>query len=185
MANTDSADSAAEAKRQVAKHELLDKSGAVTKKMEEATGYRYTDSRGGGTFEFNWTNATPGSAAVMLAIFGAKTLATNTASGVRNADEPGTPAEEVEAIRERFEQLENGVWREAGEGREVGYDKDVLAEAIVAAKEAAGQSADKAAIRQRIEDDPKYRRAAMQVEEVATEYYKRKPKKPGKTLADI
>lgn len=107
---------AADSKRKVADHFLLDSAGNVTKRMEEAVGIRYVSvDAPDKPFEFKFDNATPGSALVMLALFGAKTKATNEASRVRNG-EGGGADEQLGAIEEVFEQLSKGVWREKAEG---------------------------------------------------------------------
>jgi hypothetical protein len=122
------------AKKGVAIHELLAADGSVTKRMEEAVGIRYTlrdlpDS----PFTFNIPGAQAGSAATMLAIFGAKTKATNEASRIRNAaTNPGGADEQLSAVDEVFEQLEKGVWREKAEGTGGSrIDRAKLAQALV------------------------------------------------------
>lgn len=90
------------AKRErVAKHELLDASGNVVDDMEKAVGIRYTDVQSGLTTSFVPDMAKPG--ALWAALFGLKTLATNEASQVRQAD--GTAQEEIDAIEERFAKM--------------------------------------------------------------------------------
>lgn len=90
------------AKRErVAKHELIDASGNVVDEMEKAAGIRYTDVASGLTTDFRPDMAKPG--ALWAALFGLKTLATNEASQVRQAD--GTAQEEIDAINERFAKM--------------------------------------------------------------------------------
>lgn len=122
----------ADAKREsVAKHELLDGAGNVTKRMEEAVGYRFTLRDGGQTFEYAPQGAVAGNPLTMLALFGAKTKATNEASRVRNGTN-GDAAAQMEAIDEVFDNLNKGVWREKAEGGSGSrIDKRKLAEALL------------------------------------------------------
>lgn len=102
-----------------AKHELLDASGAVTSDITTAIGIRYTDLSGTQKpFEYNIPDAKAGSPLTMLALFGAKTKATNETSRVRNGKNGGVsnPTEEMEALDEVFESITNGVWRDKAEG---------------------------------------------------------------------
>lgn len=107
---------AKESARKVADHFLLDASGAVTKRMEDAVGIRYVSvDKPQAPFTFMFDGATPGAPITMLALFGAKTKATNEASRVRNGDGGGAD-EQLDAIEDVFEQLGKGVWREKAEG---------------------------------------------------------------------
>lgn len=115
----------------VAKHELLDASGNVTKRMEEAVGYRFTLRDGGQTFEYAPQDAVAGTPLTMLALFGAKTKATNEASRVRNGAN-GDAVAQMEAIDEVFDNLNKGIWREKAEGGGGSrIDKRKLAEALI------------------------------------------------------
>lgn len=127
------------AKRQVAKHSLLDAAGQVVEEMEKATAARYQDIETGKTFDY-----TPsGAAKDMLALFGARTLMTNEASAVRNGKESGDGAAQMEAIAERFAGLDNGVWVDrTREGVGVKVDKAVLASAAVEIGMEAGKIAE-------------------------------------------
>jgi hypothetical protein len=164
-------------KRAVAKHELLDEGGAVVETEEVANGIRYTLLANSQTFEYQY-GKNP-AADKMLAIFGAKTLATNETSAARhNSKGANGPDEQIEAVRERFATLEGGKWVDRtrdGVGAKV--DPDALAEAIIRVVEGEGklpqgQTAEtyKAVIRQKIEDDKAYARKARQMPKVATEY---------------
>lgn len=113
---TDTTVNAADSKRKVADHHLLKPDGTVTKEMNEATGIRYTSiEKPDAPFTFMFDGATPGTALTMLALFGAKTKATNEASRVRNG-EGGGADEQLDAVEEVFEQLTKGVWREKSDG---------------------------------------------------------------------
>ena len=115
MTNVDT-NTAPENKRKVADHFLLDAAGNVTKRMEEAVGIRYVAvDAPSQPFTLMLDGATPGHITTMLALFGAKTKATNEASRVRNG-EGGGADEQLSAIEEVFEQLGKGVWREKAEG---------------------------------------------------------------------
>lgn len=142
-------------KRAVAKHYLLDAAGAVVENEEEATGVRYHHIASGQTFDFQVPNATVGAPETMLAIFGAKTLATNEASAVRNGNKGG---DEVAAINDRFATILGGKW--ADRTREgVKIDLDMLAEAVCRVMVESGQATDeqiasgiKAKVREKLED---------------------------------
>lgn len=165
--------------RKVAVHELLAQDGSVVESEEEADGIRYTLLGNGEKFDWLASQATP-SELKLLAIFGAKTLATNETSQARNNPKgAASPDEQIGAVRDRFAMIRTGQWVDrTREGGAVGakVDKDALAEAIVRVKLAAGKITDaqvgdeKAAIRQRLEDDVAYMRKARQVPEVASEY---------------
>src|SRR5258705_8130048 len=117
----------------VAKHELLAQPGGDHVAMQEAVGIRYTDRASGDKFEYFPHGAVAGNALTMLALFGAKTKATNEASRVRNGD-GGTTAEQLEAIDEVFANLDKGIWREKAEGGGGSRtDKRLLAEVLIAA----------------------------------------------------
>lgn len=129
--NTEATASSETKRESVAKHELLDSAGNVTKRMEEAVGYRFTLRDGGQTFEYAPTDASAGSPLTMLALFGAKTKATNEASRVRNGSN-GDAVSQMEAIDEVFDNLNKGVWREKAEGGSGSrIDKRKLAEALI------------------------------------------------------
>lgn len=165
-------------KRQVAKHELLDASGAVVDNEEEATGIRYTLLGNGQSFDVQ-LGMTPGERNTMLAIFGAKTLATNETSAARNNSKgAATWDEQMDAVRERFALLESGKWVDrTREGVGAKVDPDALAEAICRFLVEEGKKTQdevdqgyKATIRQKIEDDKSYGRKARTNPKVANYY---------------
>jgi hypothetical protein len=84
----------------VAQHDLIDAAGNIVETMEEAHGIKYTDLASKLSTTFVPTNP---DALRMLAVFGAKTFATNTASQVRQKD--GDSKDEIEMIDERFEYM--------------------------------------------------------------------------------
>lgn len=128
MANTDQ-DTVVETKR-VAQHALLDQSGATTDAEEAAWGISY--KLHGLDTVFTWTYGKHPDADRMLSIMGAKTLATNESSQVRNNPKgAGTVQEQMDAVVERFADLESGKWVDrTREGVGARVDKDKLAEAI-------------------------------------------------------
>lgn len=172
-------------RKQVAKHELLDSGGAVVEQEELATGIRYTLIENDQKFEFQ-SGLEPGKLLTMLALFGAKTLATNESSQVRNNPKgAGTADEMIEAVRERFALLDSGKWVDrTREGVGAAVDKDALAEAIVRVVESEGKSIDKAKVRAKLEDDRNYVRNSRQHPKVATEYAAIVGK-PAKTTDDL
>jgi hypothetical protein len=128
---TDQTQAAAEAaeqtKRAVAKHALLATDGAVVEDFEDAHGIRYTDLASGITYDFIPKNP---NTLRMLAIFGARTLATNEASAARQKD--GSSQDQIDAIAARFDYMEsNNAW--VDRTREVGarWDIPTLAKAAV------------------------------------------------------
>src|SRR3954463_9914673 len=86
----------------VAKHELITEPGGEhTSDITKALGIRYVDKASGEKFEFMLPDAIAGHPMTMLALFGAKTKATNEASRVRNGQGGDTTAQ-FEAIDEVF-----------------------------------------------------------------------------------
>jgi len=176
--------------RKRANHTYLGVDGSTVKDVHEAVGVAYEDVATGEKFSFAIPGADAGSPLTLLAVFGAKTLATNEASSVRNnpnrSDDDDTS--EVEAIKDRFDLLATGVWREPGEGRApTKVDRDQLAAAIVDVASAAGKTLDVVAVRQRLDDEPAYFRTARQVPAVTDNYNKRVGKaapKP-KSVSDL
>lgn len=167
----------AEAKKvkKVAEHDLVDVKNGVVDSEEDADGIRYTLVANNKSFTWQWSEAEDQERR-MLALFGAKTLATNERSQAfqKGADADG----QLEAVVERFGIIRAGQWvdrtREGGVGRAI--DKDALAEAIVRVLLASGKITQaqvgdvKATKRQQLEDDAAYVRKARQVPEVADEY---------------
>lgn len=154
-------------KERVATHELLDASGAVVDDEELASGIRYTLNATGKSFDFQVPGAQPGSVTTMLAIFGAKTLATNEASQVRQKDDTG---DQLGAIQERFELLATGKWvdRTGGVGAKV--DLDALAQAIANAFIAKGKTVEVSVVRTKLDADKVWAKQTRQVPEIAAEY---------------
>lgn len=181
-------------KRKIADHALVDASGTEVDTEELATGISYKIVRDKETgeavdlpaFIFQVPNAQPGSAATMLAIFGAKTLATNESSQARNAKGDNSPAAQLEAVKERFALLTSGTW--VDRTREGGFqktDKDALAGAVIDAAKAAGKpEPDYAAVRQKLEEDEKFVRAVKSVPAIAQAYAVRVGRQ-GKSLDDV
>lgn len=171
-------------KTKVAEHDFIDATGtaldnedAATSIENDAQGYRYTLLANGETFDWYWSQAND-TEKRLLALFGAKTLATNETSQVRNNIKgAGSAAEQMEALRERFAMLRNGQWvdrtREPGVAK---IDKKALAGAIVDVLIAKGkiQESDRdttfATKFQQLEEDATYMRKARLVPEVSTAY---------------
>lgn len=105
-------------------------------------------------------NATPGEESTMLALFGAKTKATNVASGIRNGPNTkatATTADELAAIRDFFAAIAPGNWPEADRASGPRYDLDLLAKCVVQFNAEKRQVKSKLAdIRARL-DDAEYR----------------------------
>jgi len=152
-------------KRAVAKHYLLTSTGEVTENEGEATGIRYVSLASGRTFDYQVPGATAGSPQSMLAVFGAKTLATNEASAMRQKE--GDSSDQVGAIEERFALIDTGQWVDRTREGGPRTDRDALATAAVqilseaeAAKEggrpfdAATMATKVAELRAKIEADP-------------------------------
>ena len=166
---------AADKREAVAKHELIAAAGGPHVAITEATGIRYTDRKSGQAFEYILKDATPGTALTMLALFGAKTKATNEASRVRNGDGGGTD-EQMEAIDEVFANLDKGIWREKAEGGGGSRtDKRLLAEILVTALgERAQGTID--TYQHRLETEEGYLKKVMGNDAIKTEYRKRADK---------
>lgn len=165
---------ASEKREQVAKHELLASAGVVTTKMEEATGIRYTVKATGKVFEYLIPDAKAGTAATMLAVFGAKTKATNEASSHRQSVSKGdeVDGDEYDAVTDAFVNIDGGVWREpgAGGGRGPKYDNLVLAGVLVTllGTNAKGDAAHYAG---RLEQDKSYRAKVVARNDVKAAYW--------------
>lgn len=104
-----------------AEHKLIDADGIVVDDIAAATGIRYVDLETREVVDvqvygFNHKGI------LMLALFGAKTKATNTASQCRQRGESG--AEQIAAIRADFATIADGEWpeREGGGGGRVNVD---------------------------------------------------------------
>lgn len=167
MTDTNQASDEKVVKERVAKHALLDAAGAEVDDESLATGIKYTLIATGKSFTYQVGGVTAGSPAAMLAVFGAKTLATNEASQVRQKDESG---DQLGAIEDRFLLIEGGKWvdRTGGVGAKV--DLDALAKAIVEVGTKAGKSPNETAIRQKLEDDKGFRTLARSNPEIGAAY---------------
>lgn len=191
MSETTTNAPAKESARKVADHFLLDAAGNVTKRMEDAIGIRYVSvDKPDAPFTLMLDGATPGHIITMLALFGAKTKATNEASRVRNG-EGGGADEQLGAIEEVFEQLGKGVWREKAEGGggsriDWGVVTDVLF-GVLGAKAAGGIDVYQARIGVGVptdaltKDQEAYRKQVWSNDAIKAEYRKR----TGKTGAAI
>lgn len=171
-------------KRKVAEHDLIDAAGTVVEEEEAATGIRYTLLANQQAFEYQFGKSAD--ADRMLALFGAKTLATNETSQARNSAKGAAGADEqIQAVRDRFALISTGQWVDrTREGVGAKIDKDALTEAIIRVQIAAGAktlkgevvtaelaaAGYKATLRQKLEDDATYVRKARQVPAVASEY---------------
>jgi phosphoribosylformylglycinamidine (FGAM) synthase PurS component len=133
------------AKRQVAKHSLLDTQGAVVEDFEDATGVRYQDVETGKTIDFQLKANTD--ATRMLALFGARTLMTNEASAVRQKEgKSGTGALQVQAIEERLALIfgtdgNGGQWVDRTREGGPRIDQQALADAVCEVMIAGGKFA--------------------------------------------
>jgi hypothetical protein len=128
-------ESTATAKRKaVSKRSFLDKSGAEADSMNDATGGRYTLLNPEGNVDFDYQFGVDPELDRACAIFGFHTKVGNVANTVLNdKDEPGSPADAAEMIRDFLAKAKTGVWAErTGGGGESRIDKDALAGAIVA-----------------------------------------------------
>lgn len=173
-------------KRKVAVHELLDANRNVVEDEEAAGGIRYTLlAASDKPFEWLVSEATEAELA-MLAIFGAKTLATNETSQARNSQKGEASAQDqIQAVFDRFAMIRGdgtnpGQWTDrTREGVGARIDKDALAEAICRVMVRLGKKTQadvdagfKAETRQKLEDDKAYLTKARQVPDVRDEYTK-------------
>jgi hypothetical protein len=160
----------------VAKHTYLDAAGNTFPEDDEteenAQGYRYTLLANKENFDWQWAEASDDERR-MLAIFGAKTLATNITSGARNNSKgAASPDEQMQQVRERFEKLRQGTWAERAEGG-FAVDKSKLAQAVAAARQAMGKAVDTVEnYLRRFEEEDGYMAKCRKVPEVAAEYAK-------------
>lgn len=172
-------------RKQVSKRGFLKADGTEAERMEEAQGARYTLLDPAGNHDLDYQFGKDPNADKWFAIFGYHTKIGNVANTVLNdKDDPGTPTDAAAAIKEFLTQVAAGTWAERTGGVAIRIDKDALAASIVTVAESKGKTADYAKIRQKLEEDPQYVRAARQVTEVAAEYAKRVGK-PAKTVDDL
>lgn len=146
MSDVQSTTATAKPKREAkAEHTLLDANGKVVDDMELAHGIGYKDLGSNIGTTFIPTNP---DCIRMLAVFGAKTLATNTASQTRQKD--GNAQDEIDSIDDVFAYMNDAEvgkpqWRDST--REAGprWNPDTLAQACVDVSVADGKLADAAA----------------------------------------
>jgi hypothetical protein len=172
-------------KTKIAEHEYLGADGAVVDTEEEAQGYRYTLLVNGETFDWQVSAAT-GDEMRLLALFGAKTLATNEISQVRNnpknkaiRDTVDLANEAIAAVKARFDLIRSGQWvdrtREGATGARI--NRDALAEAVCKVlvdndkkTQAEVDNGYKAEVRQRLEDDAEWLAKMRKFPPVAAAY---------------
>lgn len=149
-------------RKQVAKHGYVDAAGQAVERIEQAAGISYKEIATGKEFVYIITPA----ALPLLAVFGAKTKATNEASAWRQAAAAGDETDsedQIAAIESAFAQIDTGVWREPGEAGARGpkYDKDVLAAALL---QSLGDKAkgDVAHYREKLDDKSYYTKVRAQ-----------------------
>lgn len=175
---------AAETKRQsVALHELIAEAGGEHVDITKAIGIRYKDKASGEIFEYLIPGAVAGQPITLLALFGAKTKATNEASKVRNGEGGDTTAQ-FEAIDEVFANISNGVWREKAEGGGGSRTKlDVLAQVLI---DALGEKAQGTVdtYQNRLETDEAYRKKVWSNDQIKAAY-KLAVGKTGPAVADL
>jgi hypothetical protein len=185
---TDTTTNAATASDKVerkAKHELIDSAGGAHTSIDKAIGIRYTDLAANQTFEYLIPGAQAGSPLTMLALFGAKTKATNETSRVRNGKNGGVSnsQEELEALDEVFASITDGVWREKAEGGGgTRTDKDLLATVLIELL-GAGAKGDVAHYVQRFTDDVAYMRKVLKSD--AGEEYRKRAGKAGPAVESL
>lgn len=169
-----------------AKHELIAGPGGEHCSIDTAVGIRYTDLSGTTQpFEYIIPDAKAGSPLTMLALFGAKTKATNETSRVRNGKNGGVsnPIEEMEALDEVFESITNGVWRDKAEGGGGSRtDKELLAE-VVLEMLGTGAKGDKDHYVKRFTDDVAYMRKVLGSD--AGDIYRKRAGKVKVAIADL
>jgi hypothetical protein len=164
-------------RKKVAEHALIN-AGNVVETEEEANGIRYTLLENSETFDWLWDDATEAER-LLLAIFGAKTLATNETSQARNNPKGSASADEqIAAVRERFALIRDGKWVDrSGSGVGTRINRDALAEAVckVLVDNAKKTQAEvdngyKATVRQRLEDDAEWLAKMRKYPPVAAAY---------------
>jgi hypothetical protein len=181
MANTDSADVGEDKVERKAKHGLLSYGGEETRKFEEAGAITYAlIGRPDDVFTFDVPESIPHGHR-MLALFGARTLATNTASQIRQKG--GDEAEQMEAVRDRFADLMDGTWVERAERVGAKIDVNVLAGVYATwATTQDGKPRNAVEIAARLESDTALRRKVYGIPDVKAEYV-RQAGKPVDTKA--
>jgi hypothetical protein len=156
----------------VADHYLLDSAGNVVEEEENAVGYRYKMVGTDEAFDWSWEEANE-LERKMLAIFGAKTLATNVTSGARQS-KGALPPDQIAAVKNRFASIRDGEWtdRERGEGG-FAIDKQKMAQAVANARVAMQKPADTVEnYLRRFEEEAGYLAKCRKVPQVNAEYAK-------------
>lgn len=155
-----------------AEHGYVDAAGNAVDKIEAATGISYKNLATGKVFVYQIPGAQVGAEATMLALFGSKTKATNTASGVRNdKKDPGTPEDEDAAIAEFFGELKPGNWPgDRGGGGARAIDIELLIEALAGQFKAEKKPFDADKYRVKLTDDADYRKKVYGLDSVKGRY---------------
>jgi hypothetical protein len=168
-----------------AEHGLLGQDGQAVDNEDAAYGVTYTLLDGDSKLEpVVWDyNAASEFARRMLALFGAKTLMTNEASGIRNnkklPPDKRTPDKCRVAVVERFDLIASGKWADRTREAGAGIDKDAMAGAAVDYRlqekkiTAADVDSEYARIRAKFEDDAAYFKNVRSIPQVAALYAKR------------
>lgn len=186
MTNTD-VDTGAKKKREAkAEHTFVGADGNVVDNQNEATGIGYKNLETGKVFIYQIPGAVAGSELAMLAVLGAKTKATNTASGVRNdKNDPGSPADEDEAIADWFGELKPGTWPQDRGGGARAIDIDLLVEAMTVVFKREKQAFDPDKYKAKLTSDEAYRKQVFSLDAVKAQYLIARAARAGKGVAGI
>ncbi len=170
-------------RKQVSKRSFITQSGSEAERIEEATGARYTLLNPAGNLDYDMQFGDAGKASTMFAVFGFHTKIGNVANTVLNdKDEPGTPADAGESIKEFMALAQAGKWAERAAGVAGSrIDKDALAAAVCEVAAAKGQTKDISIVREKLEDDPVLVRKLRANPEIRAAYDKRVGKAPATT----
>lgn len=176
------------ATEKVKRHQWLDAAGNLVDDVEAATGIRYTTDEGA-TFDYQ-VGGEPGLPQTMLAVFGARTLATNTVSSFYEAAgadkvrprKNDAPVDDITGLHERFAALVSGDWGASTGGGKggTGYNLEDLCSALQSVIEGAGAPFDAARVADALRnggrfkgadlDAKAYRKAVYNVAGVAEAY---------------
>lgn len=163
---------AADTKRKVervAEHAWLDAAGVQVKEIEKAAQISYrTKADGVAPFVYN-VAAAPAEVLRMLALFGARTVATNSASANRNAAEP-TGVSDMDAVIARFAALTGDDWDNRESARGPRYNLDMLADAIVAVYADTGKKVKRTMIAERLAGDEAFYAGMIANEAIKAKY---------------
>lgn len=156
MANTQDANATpAKVRKDVAEKHFVDSAGKECE-IEKATGVWYKSLPDNTEKTFQIPGIVAGSVVGMLACFGATTLATNTASGNRQALERGSAdalPNDADAVLARFERIQDNEWgTKAGGGFRI--DIDTLYAAVVENRGGSEPPVGKAAWYAKVEAEP-------------------------------